>query len=469
VQPGRSLVDEFRVRLSELILCSTRVVLPTATQPAAIRVKDGKIAEILNYNAVANVVAVEDVGDLVVMPGLVDTHVHVNEPGRTEWEGFSTVTRAAAAGGVTTIVDMPLNSIPATTNVSSFQAKLQAAAGQCWVDTGFWGGLVDDNFDQLEPLARDGVLGFKSFLVPSGVPEFAHTSLAAIEPALATLRDLGLPLLIHAELPGPIAEATAALQSAAYDPCAYECYLRSRPPEAELEAISGLIELAALSDAHIHIVHLATAAAFPMLRAARARRVPITVETCPHYLYFAADEIAPGATEFKCAPPLRDASNREALLQGLLRGVIDMVVTDHSPCEPELKRQASGDFFQAWGGIASLQLRLPVVHAVTRDRGASFAQLSNWVSAAPALLAGLDRRKGRIAPGYDADFVVWDPDATRVVAPEQLLHRHKLTPYAGRTLPGIVHATYLRGTRIFDGATVTADATGTLLLRSEPV
>ncbi len=452
--------------MSDLILRSSRVVTPNGLQPAAIVLADGKITEIREHDAIPSGVRVDDVGDLIVMPGLVDTHVHVNEPGRTEWEGFDTTTRAAAAGGVTTIVDMPLNSIPATTNVAAFQEKLRAARGQCWVDTGFWGGLVDDNRDQLEPLARAGVLGFKAFLVPSGVPEFAPASLEDIEAALPILRSLKRPLLVHAELLDDADEGWTGYDADDPewdDPRAYACYLRSRPDAMENQAIAALIELAENSRAHIHIVHLASAEALPMLRDAKARGVPITVETCPHYLYFSSEEVPYGATEFKCAPPIRDQYNREGLIQGLEQGVIDMVVTDHSPCTPDLKTKANGDFFHAWGGIASLQLRLPVVLAVMQTRGFSFNQLTRWLSTAPARLAGLDHRKGSIAPGHDADFVVWHPAMEREVAPGSLLHRHKLTPYAGRTLPGVVMATYLRGRKIYDGATVLGEPGGEFL------
>ncbi|MEX2282004.1 MAG: allantoinase AllB [Gemmatimonadota bacterium] len=454
-------MERFRTRVNDFILRSTRVVTGAGLQPAAVVVVDGRITEIREPDNIPAGTRVDDVGDLIVMPGLVDTHVHVNEPGRTEWEGFDTTTRAAAAGGVTTIVDMPLNSIPATTNVTAFEEKLAAARTQCWVDTGFWGGLIDDNQRDLEPLATAGVLGFKAFLTPSGVPEFSAVSLADIDRALPILRPLDLPLLVHAELfPAPNAGWTG------YDPWAtdYACYLHTRPAEVENQAIAALIELAERHRTHIHIVHLASADALPMVRDAKARGVPITVETCPHYLYFSSDDIKPGATEFKCAPPIRDARHREGLIQGLEQGVIDLVVTDHSPCTPELKTKAGGDFFQAWGGIASLQLRLPIVLSVVQSRGFSFSQLTRWLSTAPARLAGLDYRKGTIATGHDADFVVWHPALEREVAPDQLLHRHKLTPYAGHTLPGVVMATYLRGRKIYDGTNVLGEPGGELLL-----
>jgi allantoinase len=448
--------------LTDLVLRSTRVVTPEGLRPAAVLISAGKITAIGNHDDVPAGKPVDDVGDLVVMPGLVDTHVHVNEPGRTEWEGFASATQAAAAGGVTTIVDMPLNSIPATINVAAFEEKLRAARGQCWVDTGFWGGLVDDNRDDLRPLVDAGVLGFKAFLVPSGVAEFSHVSFSDIEHALPTFRELGVPLLVHAELLlDELWTGYGPGMRYSTDPYEYPCYLLSRPPQFEDRAIEGLIELAERSQAHIHIVHLASSNPLHEIADAKSRGVPITVETCPHYIYFSIDEIPRGATEFKCAPPIRELPHGEGLIMALEAGLIDMVVTDHSPCPPELKR---GDFFEAWGGISSLQLRLSVVIAVMQERGFSFSQLTRWLSSAPAQLAGLQNRKGAIAPGFDADFVVWHPAFQRTIAPEQLLHRHKLTPYLGRTLPGVVMATYLRGRKIYDGARVLDEPAGQLLL-----
>lgn len=451
---------------NELILRSQRVVTPSGVHAASIVIHRGKIIGITEPDAARTGANVEDFGDLVIMPGLVDTHVHVNEPGRTEWEGFATATRAAAAGGVTTLVDMPLNSVPATVSVPALDEKVAAARGQCWVDVGFWGGLVPGHADRLGDLAEAGVLGFKCFLVPSGVDEFPHVSLHQVREALPILHALELPLLVHAELPAPIDAATAQLQHEQADGRTYDNYLRSRPAEAELAAIKELIHLAERQRAHIHIVHLAAAEAVPMLADARNRGVPITLETCPHYLFFAASDVGAGATEFKCAPPIRDEANRAALWSALLRGDIDMVVSDHSPCEPSRKAAGQGDFFEAWGGIASVQLRLPAVWAGAREHGVGFKQLTRWLCERPAELAGLEQTKGSIAVGFDADLVVWDPDADHTVAPEQLQHRHKLTPYAGRTLPGVVRATYLRGEQIYDGTNVVDRPTGTTLLRS---
>ncbi|HEV2130748.1 MAG TPA: allantoinase AllB, partial [Longimicrobiaceae bacterium] len=406
-----------------------------------------------------------DAGDAVVMPGLVDTHVHINEPGRTEWEGFETATRAAAAGGVTTLVDMPLNSIPAATAVAGLRAKLEAAAEQCWVDVGFWGGMVPGNRTELGPLLAAGARGFKCFLVPSGVEEFPHVSEHDLREALPELAARGAVLLAHAELPGPLEAASATLSA---DPRSYAAYLRSRPPQAEVEAIRLLIRLCREVGARIHIVHLAAAEALPLLREARAEGLPITAESCPHYLHFAAEEIPDGATQLKCAPPIRERANRERLWEALGDGTIGMVGTDHSPCPPAMKALDSGDFGRAWGGISSLQLGLSVMWRGARERGYPLDRLAEWMSAAPARLAGLGHRKGAIAVGYDADLVVWSPETEFVVDPAGLHHRHKLTPYAGARLPGVVEMTFLRGEKIYDRGEFRTGPSGRILGPESP-
>jgi allantoinase len=371
------------------------------------------------------------------MPGLVDTHVHCNEPGRTEWEGFATATRAAAAGGVTTIVDMPLNSVPATTSVDAFHAKLAAAHSKLTVDVGFWGGVVPGNAAELRPLREAGVLGFKCFLVPSGVDEFPGVGEADLRVALPVLAALGVPLLAHAEVPGPIEAATATLGEAS--PHRYATWLASRPPAAEIGAIELLLRLCREHGARLHVVHLSASGAVDILRAAKAAGQPVSVETCPHYLALCAEEIGDGRTDCKCAPPIRERANNEALWAALEEGVIDLVASDHSPCPPAMKNLPTGadaadrdaergDFFRAGGGIASLELGLSVVWTTARRRGHGPERLAQWMSAAPALLAGLESRKGSIAPGRDADFVVWDPDATYTVDPARLHNRHTLTP-----------------------------------------
>ncbi|RYZ04270.1 MAG: allantoinase AllB [Myxococcales bacterium] len=421
---------------------SSRVVLPGGVQEATVLVEGERIAEVVL--GPRRVAAAIDFGDRVIGPGLVDCHVHVNEPGRTEWEGFDTATRAAAAGGVTALVDMPLNSLPVTTTAAALEQKKAASAGKCRVDVGFWGGVVPGNGAELGALAAGGVLGCKAFLVHSGIDEFPNTTAADLREAMPVLRDAGLPLLAHAELDLG-AEVTSD------DRRTYGRYLASRPAAWEDEAIKLLVELCRETRCPVHIVHLSSASSVPLLRAAKAEGLPITVETCPHYLCLQAESIPDGATFYKCAPPIRDAKNRDALWAALLEGVIDFVITDHSPCSPSLKLADSGDFEAAWGGIASLQLGLPAVWTEARRRGAGLAELFHWMSAAPAEFAGLSTRKGRIAAGLDADLVVLDPEEERLVSPEQLFFRHKVSPYLGQKLLGRVHATLLRGTCVYDG------------------
>jgi len=433
----------------EYTLRGRRVVTGTGVTPASIHVRAGRIIAVASYDAIDGAHPTADAGDLVVSPGLVDTHVHLNEPGRTDWEGFATGTRAAAAGGVTTIIEMPLNSVPATTSVDALKQKRDAAIGKCHVDLGFWGGVVPGNAGELAGLAAAGVRGFKCFLVPSGVDEFPHVDETDLREAFKALTTLPypLPLLAHAELPGPIDAATRALDPAA-DPRSYRVYLSTRPPQAEYDAIALLIRLANEFRTPVHIVHLAAASALPLLREARRAGAPVTVETCPHYLTFTAEEVPDGATAFKCAPPIRTRSNRDELWDALDDG-IDLVASDHSPAPPQVKCLDAGDFLSAWGGVASLQLGLAATWTGARARGFDVADVARWMSERPAALAGLEQRKGRIAPGHDADFVVWDPDATFTVSGAALQHRHPVTPYDGRTLGGVVHATIVRGRVVF--------------------
>lgn len=462
---GETAVKSAAVASDVVLLRSRRVVLPGGTEPAGVLIVGGRIAAIRAYDAGVPGATLVDAGEAVVMAGLVDPHVHMNEPGRTEWEGFATGTRAAAAGGVTTLVDMPLNSVPATTTAGALEEKRRAAADQCHVDVGFWGGVVPGNTSELEPLWRAGVLGFKAFLVASGVPEFAHVGTADLDSALRILARLDAPLLAHAELPGPIDRAMSALPSTA-PPEAYATYLRTRPAEAELEAIALLVELARAHGAHVHVVHLATAEALEMLRTARASGVRISVETCPHYLSFAAEEIPAGATAFKCAPPIRERANREALWSGVRDGTIDFVATDHSPAPPATKCVDSGNFLEAWGGIASLSLGLAAVWTGARERGHTVDDISAWMSDRPAFFAGLAGRKGALTAGCDGDLVVWDPEATFEVDPAALWQRHPLTPYAGRTLRGVVLQTWLRGTLVYErGRGIIGQPCGRLLTR----
>jgi allantoinase len=448
------------------IVRGNRVVTPTGERSASIHIRGGVIEKISGFDDIAPGSSVYEANDLVVMPGLVDTHVHINEPGRTEWEGFFTATRAAAAGGITTLVEMPLNSIPATTTVAAFRMKLAAAAGKLSVDTGFWGGVVPGNAHELRGLWEAGCFGFKCFLIDSGVPEFASVGEADLREALPILARIGAPLLAHCELPGQITEAAKHLPNNA-SRASYRTWLALRPRAAENDAIDFLLRLGAEFGAGVHVVHLSSAEAIPQIQESRAAGQRLTVETCPHYLTFASEEIPEHATQFKCAPPIRERENRERLWAGLRDGVIDMIATDHSPCPPEMKRRDSGDFLGAWGGIASLQLSLPAVWTEARHRGFSLAHLAQWLCEAPSRLAGLDQQKGAIAPGRDADLVVWNPDAGFTVDPAQLHHRHKLTPYAGRDLMGIVEATFLRGMKIYEHGNFCANPAGKVLLRGK--
>ena len=450
--------------LPDLVVRGQQVVTHESVRPASVHVRGGRVADVRAFEDVPAGCAVVEAGRLVVLPGLVDSHVHVNEPGRAEWEGFETATRAAAAGGTTTIVDMPLNSRPPTTTVEHFREKLAAAEGKCRVDVAFWGGVVPGNRGDLAPLRAEGVVGFKCFLVHSGVEEFPHVTEAELRPALQELARLGATLIAHAELPGPI-EAAAGV--GVDDPRRYETFLRSRPRAAEDEAVRLLVRLCRETGARVHVVHHSSADSLPLLAAAREEGLPLTAETCPHYLSFAAEEVPEGATEFKCCPPIRERANREQLWDALGRGVIGMVVSDHSPCPPELKRRDEGDFMQAWGGISSLQFRLPIMWTEARRRGHTLADLARWLAREPARLAGLGGRKGSIAPGLDADLVIFDPEATFRVTPDLVEHRHKLTPYAGRTLAGVVEATFLRGRRIYERGEFAEGPAGELLKSRE--
>ena len=434
------------------VVLGQRILTQGGVRPASVHIEQGRITRVGAVDEVGSKdPMVLDARDLLVLPGLVDTHVHVNEPGRTDWEGFETATRAAAAGGVTTLLDMPLNSVPATTTATALAEKMAAARGKTWVDVGFIGGVVPGNAPALGALARGGVLAFKCFLVPSGVAEFAHVTEPDLREALPVLAALDLPLMVHAEMPAAIEAAT--LEAAAGDPTVYATYLASRPAAAEHEAIALIMTLAAASDARVHIVHVSSPDSARLVADGRARGVRVTAETCPHYLVFDAADVPNGATEFKCAPPIRSRTDRDGLWDALASGDIAMIVSDHSPCPPGMKRRDVGDFFIAWGGIASLQLGLSVIWTAGTRRGIPIESLTRWMCDAPAQLVGLGDRKGRIAPGYDADLVLFDPDAELTVRPEMLLHRHPISPYVGKRLRGVVEATYVRGTLAFDRMT----------------
>jgi allantoinase len=455
--------------LNNLVIRGERVVTGDGVRPSSIHIQNGRIAAIAGANEFPREWPLFDARNSVVMPGLVDTHVHVNEPGRTEWEGFASATRAAAAGGVTTLVDMPLNCIPATTTCEALTAKLAAARPNCWVDVGFWGGVVPGNVAQLRPLFDAGVLGFKCFLIPSGVAEFGHVSESDLRIALEELARMGAVLAVHAEFPGPVEEAERQAkqqgQQRPADPRRYSTFLRTRPRKAEDQAVATVIRLSRETRCRVHIVHHSSSDALPMLRQARADGVPITVETCPHYLCLAAENVADGATEFKCCPPIRERENNETLWSALGEGLIDMIVSDHSPCPPEMKRRDSGNFLLAWGGISSLQLRLPLVWTAAVQRNYSLPQLASWLSFGPASLVGLTKKKGALEKGTDADLVIWNPEATFRVDASMLHHRHKLTPYAGQILRGVVEATFLRGQKIYEKGTFSDTPSGEMISR----
>jgi allantoinase len=437
---------------------SRRVVTPQGIRAAGVLVEDERIRAVVRIEDVPPEIPRKDFGEAAILPGLVDSHVHINEPGRTEWEGFDTATRAAAAGGYTLVVDMPLNCLPATTTVAALEEKRDAAHGRSRVDMAFWGGVVSDNQAHIEDLAAAGVAGFKCFLIDAGIDGFTMVNEVELRAALPAVARTGLPLLVHAELVGPVDAASRGL--AASDWRQYETYLQSRPDEAELEAIDLLLALCREYHFPLHVVHLSTARALERLREARSEGLPVTVETCPHYLHFVSEEIADGATLYKCAPPIRTRDNREELWRGLREGVIDLIATDHSPCPTEMKRVEEGNFKKAWGGIAGLSLALPVIWTEASRRGFGIEDIARWMAEGPARLAGCEGRKGAIAEGYDADFVVFDPEEEFVVTSERLHYRHGVSAYLGERLRGVVKKTFLRGTCVFENGEFPGEPSG---------
>ncbi|MEU1071991.1 MULTISPECIES: allantoinase AllB [unclassified Streptomyces] len=439
-----------------LVLRSSRVITPDGTRPASVAVAGEVIAAVLPYDAEVPAGArLEDFGDDVLLPGLVDCHVHVNDPGRTEWEGFWTATRAAAAGGITTLVDMPLNSLPPTTTVANLRVKQEVARSKAHVDVGFWGGALPDNVKDLRPLHDAGVFGFKAFLSPSGVEEFPELDQDQLAQSLAEIAGFDGLLIVHAEDPHELAAAPQRPGPR------YADYLASRPRVSENTAIESLIAAARRVGARVHILHLSSCDALPAIAAAKREGVRLTVETCPHYLTLTAEEVPDGASEFKCCPPIREAANQDLLWAALADGTIDCVVTDHSPSTADLKTE---DFATAWGGISGLQLSLSAVWTEARRRGHTLDDVVRWMSSATAGLVGLER-KGAIEAGRDADFAVLAPDATFTVDPAELQHRNRVTAYAGKTLHGVVKSTWLRGKRVQENGTLTGP-TGRLLERN---
>ena len=444
----------------EWVLRGNAVFIGNHLRPAAIRIVDEKIAEVFDISEVPAGLYVIDAGDKMVLPGLVDSHVHINEPGRTEWEGFATATRAAAAGGVTTLIDMPLNSSPVTTTVAALNAKREAAAGKLWVDVGFHGGIIPGNAADVQPLIDAGVCAFKAFLCHSGIDEFPNATEAALRAVMPIIAKAGLPLFVHAELVTPL--PGWVLERFDANPRSYLAYLLTRPPEWEREAIQLLVRLCREYRCHVHVVHLAvTTAALPLISIAKSEGLPFTFETCPHYLTFAAGEVPDGDTRFKCAPPIRGRQERDRLRTTVIDGSLYSIGSDHSPAPPGLKHLDDGDFRAAWGGIASLRLLLPASWTAVPDLG-----LFPALTSRPAALVGLGTRKGSIAPGFDADLVIFDSKAKFTVDAQKLQHRHKATPYDGLELQGVVETTFLRGQAIYHNGEFLGEASGRTLSRA---
>ncbi len=426
-------------------LHSNRILTSSGIRNGYLIIDQGKISDIVETLNVDDYI-LEDVGNSLIMAGLIDPHVHINEPGRTEWEGFETATRAAAAGGLTTLIDMPLNSAPVTTTTTNFKIKLDAATNKLLVNVGFWGGVIPDNLNALDELLKNGVFGLKAFLTHSGIDDFPNTTAIQLKTALAILKKHNKPLLVHCELDEPHPDQDYFLQH----PTSYIAYLKSRPKAWENNAIDLMIQLCRETSAHVHVVHLSSSEAVANLKAAKAEGLPITVETAPHYLVFNAEDIADGATEFKCAPPIRERENNDLLWEALRDGLIDFIATDHSPATPDLKEIQSGNFMKAWGGIAGLQYSLPVIWTAAKTRGFTVEDIARWMSLNVATFLHLSDTKGKIEKGYDADLVIWNPEKEFVTKINDIQHRHKITPYLGMKLLGVVKQTYVGGIKVFD-------------------
>ena len=423
-------------------IISNRVITPDGIRKAVVLIEQGKIAAITNELPQGDFL-IEDIGDNLLMAGIVDPHVHINEPGRTDWEGFDTATKAALAGGITSLVEMPLNASPVTTTVKAFEEKLEATKGKLHTNCGFWGGIIPGNENEIEPLIEKGVLGFKAFLTHSGIDEFPNVSEEDLRKAMPIIAKYNLPLLVHCELSDPTSYSPLTTKE-------YKDYLQSRPKNWEDNAIALMIRLCEEFNCRTHIVHLSSADSIEQIVKAKKRELPLTVETAQHYLYFIAEQIKDGRTEFKCAPPIREKENNKKLWQALKEGIIDFVATDHSPAPPEMKETTSGDFMKAWGGIASLQFALPVLWTAAQENNGSLSDVAKWLCEKPALLPSL-KSKGKIEVGYDADFVIWNPEEKFTVTAKDILHKHKLTPYLNEELSGVVKQAWLKGTKVYDG------------------
>lgn len=440
----------------DLALKSKNIVTPTNIVEGIICCNEGKILSIKAYNS--NIENIIDVGELFVLPGVIDPHVHINEPGRTEWEGFNTITKAAIAGGVTTLVDMPLNASPVTTTVVAFDAKIKATSNKLNCNCGFWGGVIPGNENEMEGLIKKGVLGFKAFLTHSGIDEFPNVTENDLRKAMPIIAKHNLRLLVHCEL--------SKVLSFQESESSYLNYMNSRPREWEDNAIELMIQLSQEFNCKVHVVHLSSSNSIKKIQEAKSKGIPITVETSQHYLYFSSEEIGNGKTEYKCAPPIREKENNIKLYKALEENIIDFVATDHSPCTPNLKELESGNFMKAWGGISSIQFALSVLWTVVKNNNGSIHQLVKWLSENPAKCIGFKNTKGKIEIGFDADLIVLNPEEKFTVTESSIHHKNKITPYLNKLLCGVVHQTYLKSKLVFNNGEFITLQQGELLLKN---
>ncbi len=440
---------------------SSRILTETGFFDGTILIKNGVISKLIEGKLQKQNFPIDYLNDLVVMPGIIDSHVHINEPGRTEWEGFETITKAAIAGGITTLVDMPLNASPVTTSKHAFKIKLNATEGKLYCNVGFWGGIVPDNIDLLDELITSGVLGIKAFLTHSGIEDFPNVTIADLKKGLTILKKYQIPLLVHAEL-DVMHDDILAFEK---DPINYQAYLKSRPKIWEDNAVEMAIQLCEEFDTPIHIVHLSSANSIEKIKVAKAKGLKLTVETCPQYLYFCSENIPNANTLFKCAPPIREKENNDKLWLALKDGTIDFIVTDHSPSTPELKEIESGNLKRAWGGISSIQFSLPVIWTEAKKRNFSIADVSTLMSKNVSKFIGFDTAKGLIKEGFDADIVVWDPEQKFTVTKNDIHFRHKITPYEGEELTGVVKQTYIAGKKVYENGNFVSSPVGKIILK----